>query len=152
MATNNKLSFIQFDSFSNDFQTLALYALDSSNLNGKLFSENFLEIYSSLSSNYIIYTYNDNKLNIIKSLNPGKPLKLNDIEKQELYYDTLKGDEFFEPSLCLNLEEKSGLNYAICPRRDPHRAAVPALLRAHHHARGAGRRLAGHAGGEKARL
>ena len=104
---NNKLSFIQFESFSNDFQTLALYALDSSNLNGKIFSENFLEIYSSLSSNYIIYTYNDNKLNIIKSLNPEKHFKLTDIEKQELYYDTLKGDEFFEPSLCINLEEKS---------------------------------------------
>jgi hypothetical protein len=104
---NNKLSFIQFDSFSNDFQTLALYALDSSNLNGKIFSESFLEIYSSLLFNYIIYTYNDNKLNIIKSLNPEKPFNLNNIEMQESYYDTLMGDKFFEPSLCLNLEEKS---------------------------------------------
>ena len=115
---NKKLSFIQYNFECEDFETLALYALSPINMDGKMFSNDNLKIYTNLKQKYIIYSYNDNKINIlyINSDNLNNKLNIinnnnnnnNDINNyKEEYYDTLGGDKYFNPSILIDLNENN---------------------------------------------
>ena len=61
-----KLSFIEYNIQYDAFNTLALYSIDQFLLGGKINIEKAFKVYSSLTYNYIICLYDENKMSILK--------------------------------------------------------------------------------------
>ena len=95
------------------FDTLALYSIDKFLLGGKIFINSSIKIVSSLTYNCIVFQFDDNKLSILKKKKENK--KIGSLSRkisaeEHSYSDTIKGDEYFLPTIYLN---DLGIKYNI---------------------------------------
>ena len=97
---NNKLCILEYDYAVNDMKTLCLYAIDPFTTSGKMFSNSAMSVITSLKNGYILYIYDDNKMNILTEKKKGSSYE------KESYYNTVGGDKYFEPTIYISLYEK----------------------------------------------
>ena len=100
-----KISFIEYNMLYDSFNTLALYSIDQFLLGGKINIEKAFKIVSSLTYNYIIFMYDENKLSVLRKKKEDK--KNNSLggvhtSADHSYSDTINGDKYFFPTVYLN--------------------------------------------------
>ena len=101
-----KLSFIEYNIQYDAFNTLALYSIDQFLLGGKINIEKAFKVYSSLTYNYIICLYDENKMSILKKKKEDKKISSmgsgQSFSDDHSYSDTINGEKYFLPTIYLN--------------------------------------------------
>lgn len=103
--TSYKISIIEYNMQYGSFDTLALYTIDQFLLGGQINNEKAFRIVSSLTYNYIVLIYDENKLGFLKKKKDDKKLTTSNsmiISGEYSYSDTIDGEKYFLPSIYLN--------------------------------------------------
>ena len=100
-----KICFIEYIQEFDTFNTLALYSIDQFFLGGKMNIEKSFRIFSSLTYNYIVFLYDENKISLLRKRKEDKKSSMqisSQISTEHSYSDTINGNKFFLPTIYLN--------------------------------------------------
>ena len=100
-----KISIIEYNIQYDTFNTLALYSIDQFFLGGKINTEKAFRIVTSLTYNYIVLLYDENKMSFLKKKKDDKKINNNAsgiITGEHSYSDTINGEKYFLPTIYLN--------------------------------------------------
>ena len=103
--TSYKISIIEYNIQYDTFNTLALYSIDQFLLGGKINMDKTFKIVSSLTYNFIVLIYDENKLSFLKKKKDDKKLSTSGsgiISGEHSYSDTINGEKYFLPTIYLN--------------------------------------------------
>ena len=100
-----KICFIEYIQEFDTFNTLALYSIDQFFLGGKMNIEKSFRIISSLTYNYIIFLFDENKLSFLRKKKDDKKSSTQgagQITTEHSFSDTINGEKYFLPTIYLN--------------------------------------------------